>query len=81
MTSRARESSEIRKLWVFRTANGVQHVSDSAFQDNFNKMKASLPSKNKALQHSTLKKNKRFQRGVNISSIKRGCIENCKLLR
>mgnify|MGYP003662796259 FL=1 len=34
MTSRARESSEIRKLWVFRTINGVHHASDSAFQQN-----------------------------------------------
>jgi hypothetical protein len=71
MTSRARESSEIRKLWIIRTANGVQHVSDSAFQDNFNKMKTSLPVENKALQHSTLKKI-RGSKGVLIFLQSRG---------
>jgi hypothetical protein len=71
MTSRARNSSEIRKLWIIRTANGVQHVSDTAFQHNFNKMKASLPSENNALQHSTLKKI-RGSKGVLIFLQSRG---------
>nr|WP_133149659.1 hypothetical protein [Vibrio lentus] len=65
MTSRARAFSKMQNLWLCRTLQGVSVISDSAFQDNFNKLRAKLPSENKALQDATLKKI-RVSKGVLI---------------
>ncbi len=65
MTSRARQFSQMKNLWLCRTMQGLKVISDSAFQDNFNKLRAKLPSENSVFKTVTLKKI-RVSKGVLI---------------